>query len=655
MREIASFRGGIIMSGRKNICFITATPEAYHAQRLAEGIFTQCEKYGYNVAVFASMISISFYFKDYANGEKNIYELPDFSRFDGIIFDNISLVSDNDTTFAEKVCRRATQEAVAPVLGIGIPIGDIPTLYSNNDEMFRELCRHAINVHGCKKLCLLTGMKDNTEAESRLGIMLDEIKKCGLTVADEHIIYGDFWYTSGKKLADDIADGSISMPDAVIAASDHMAIGLIEELNVKGIRVPEDIRVLGFEAVQEGALGKITLTSIESNFAKVGADAVDRIRAVIEPSEELSPYIPKTKKMMYLGKSCGCDPDIERTLEKLRASLYLKTRNYSSALFMDDIDIGLLMENYIPEDLTASQTPEECIERIHNSTFIIAPFENFSLCLREDWLENDSAETGYPKRMKLVLAKSNCGETDFCNSISSVSFNTSEMLPQMFEEHESPYVYYFSAVHFGEKTLGYAVLQRKLSDSRYFNLVYRNWLRFVNNALEMARSKNSYKMMSYHDKMTGLLNRRGMYDEYQKMWRAKRDGDKVFACVIDMDSLKHINDTYGHQEGDIAITAISRAIREITADNELSVRAGGDEFYIIGIGEYDNDGFEKRKADFYNIIEGINEELGKPYTVTASLGSAFGEQSDMDRLDSLILEADEEMYRCKMKRKMNRG
>lgn len=79
-----------------------------------------------------------------------------------------------------------------------------------------------------------------------------------------------------------------------------MAIALIEELVENGIRVPEDICVLGFEATQEGALGKTTLTSIESNFAKVGADAVYRIRAVIEPDKELDPYIPDVKKLSYL-------------------------------------------------------------------------------------------------------------------------------------------------------------------------------------------------------------------------------------------------------------------------------------------------------------------------------------------------------------------
>jgi PleD family two-component response regulator len=72
-------------------------------------------------------------------------------------------------------------------------------------------------------------------------------------------------------------------------------------------------------------------------------------------------------------------------------------------------------------------------------------------------------------------------------------------------------VFYFAAVHFGDNTLGYDMLQRELSDKHLLNLVFRNWLRLVNNSLEMARAKNRYVQLSTKDNMTGLYNRRGMY------------------------------------------------------------------------------------------------------------------------------------------------
>ena len=641
------------MSKRKNICFLTAVPENIHARRLATGILEQCKKYDYNVAVFSSTISPDFFIKDYAAGELTIFDLPDYSKFDGIIIDVISLVQQEKTEFAEEICRRIREQTNAPLLGIGVQISDVTMVKSDNDLMFRELCRHVVRVHGCKEICLLTGQKGNSEAEARLSVMLDELSKLNIQVKDEHIIYGDFWYTGGKKLAEDILSGRISKPEAVIAASDHMALGLIEELSINGVKVPDDIRVLGFEATQEALLNKIPLTTIESNFAKSAADAVDRIRAVIEPDKEIIPYEPDLTDVMHLGKSCGCETDIDKTIDIIKNSMYFFSKNYSTDLFQNDIDIGLLMESYIPEKLTASQTPDECIENLYESAYVLSPYENVFLCLREDWLDMDTkAKKGYPDRMKLVMRRSKECFGDFKTDTDAAVFSTSEMLTGMFEDHDVPYVFYFSPMHFGDNTFGYAVLQRKISEKEKINLVYRNWLRFANNALEMVRSRHHFVNMSFHDKMTGLLNRRGMYSEYEKLSKKAAPDDKLFACVIDMDGLKYINDTFGHQEGDFGIEAVSKAVAYITDKNELCVRAGGDEFYIIGIGQYDEAGILRKKEEFYQALAGNTANSQKPYTITASLGTASGQFSDNISLDRLILEADEAMYHNKMLRKL---
>ena len=184
----------------------------------------------------------------------------------------------NTSVFIDRIYAELKADPEIPAVCIGIPYRDLDVTENGNEEQLRVLCRHAINVHGCKDICVLTGSKDNHEAETRLDIMLDEIGRHGLAVTDEHKIYGDFWYTGGIKLAHDIIEGKISRPDAVIAASDHMALGFIEEYTQLGGKIPDDICVLGFEATPEAALDDISLTSIESNFAKCAADAVDKIR-----------------------------------------------------------------------------------------------------------------------------------------------------------------------------------------------------------------------------------------------------------------------------------------------------------------------------------------------------------------------------------------
>ena len=82
------------MGRRKLIGVITALPESVHAKRILNGIFEQCEKYGYNVAVFGTMVNVSSKNKQYLNGELNIYELLNFDMLDAVIIDMIPIIED---------------------------------------------------------------------------------------------------------------------------------------------------------------------------------------------------------------------------------------------------------------------------------------------------------------------------------------------------------------------------------------------------------------------------------------------------------------------------------------------------------------------------------------------------------------------------------
>ena len=637
------------ISIRKNICFITARPEKSHGKRMLDGIFTQCRKYGYNVTVVSSLTHLQNFAKTFSTGEQNIYNLIDYSCFDAVILDTIALTEDYSGAVMRKISNRIQKDCHVPVVALIVPYRNFHCIGNCNEPILREMCRHVIEVHNKKNICILTGHKGHSEAESRLAVFLDEIQKHGLSVSDEHIIYGDFWYDSGIKLADDLLDGTVSMPEAIICASDHMALGLIEKLTLGGVKIPEDLIVIGYEGTDEAALSKITLTTYESNEKQSAADAVDYIRKQLEPDAEIDPFINDINNNLHCGMSCGCEPDTERSTNKFHDALYITIRNYSSAEFTENVDIGQLMESYVFEKLTSSGTPKRCIDNIYENTNLIEPFTNFYLCLLDNWLDIDSELiTGYPEKMRLVLASSNNGEMSFHDDSQSFLFDTSKMIPRMHEDCDVPYVFYFSAIHFNEKTLGYAVLQRELDCERYVNLVYRNWLRFVNNSLEMVRTKYKYMISAVRDQMTGLLNRRGMYEKLDILMNASKSADRLFVAVVDMDKLKYVNDTYGHSEGDYCITAVASAAQKVTMTDELCVRAGGDEFFIIGVGDYDESDINKRIKKFTSTMQNLSDNSGKEYVITASIGCAVGSK---DSFDETLSAADKEMYINKQKRK----
>ncbi|MBQ9543359.1 GGDEF domain-containing protein [Ruminococcus sp.] len=641
------------MSRRKTIALLNLMPETTHGNNIARGVFGQCQKYGYNVASFASMTPLSFYYQDYADGERAIYDLPDYSSFDGIVIDAISLTDQSVAEFPPHLAEML-KAAKCPIVCMGAGIGDHKVIQSSNEFNLREIVRHVVCHHGKRDIIVLTGPKGNHEAEDRLTIFLDELEKLGVNVPEENIVYGNFWFDCGTALADEILSGKRKLPEAVIAASDHMALGLVDRLSRKGIKIPEQMIAVGFEATQEALLGEVSLSSFESNFTKTAADAVDYVHSIIDPDVPLQPYEPQADKIFHPAMSCGCQPDLFRAAKAFKDALYYRSRNFDQEELMDNIDIGLLMENYMSEILTSSETPDACMENIYHNSYLTLPFLNFGLCLREDWLTASHSDlNGFTDKMILAVANSKVGDLNYHEAEKRVVFDRRIMHPALQNYTEDPCVFYFSAVHYSNRVLGYTMLQRKLTDRHILNLVFRNWLRNVNSALQMVRTRNRYVMLSIRDNMTGLYNRRGMYERFEKIRAAAKPEDRLFTAVIDMDGLKYVNDTFGHNEGDYGINAVSRAAQQSARTEEFCVRAGGDEFYVIGIGSYADDECEYRCAAYLAALSDISANSGKPYPISASIGCALSNAGDFD-LEELLRTADEEMYRFKVMRKKHR-
>ncbi len=640
------------MKRRKIVGLFTAVPESVHVQRVFEGIFTQCQKYGYDVAVFSPMAHLSGSYTVYTVGEVNIWELANFDLLDGVIVDTISLVENNDETIKNAFCKKLERECKKPIVSLNLPLGNYPVEKSSDEPVFRNIMEHVLDVHKVKKVCFLTGPQGYEISEERLNICLSVMKERGLEVPEEWKVYGDFWYSSGTSLAQQIVSGQIERPEAVVCASDHMAIGLVNYLVENGVRVPEDIIVTGFEAFQEAALNTTSVTSFESNETKTAADGMDLLYTMMEPGKEVQPMDMSTKKYIHPGMSCGCAPDFLHSTRVFKESFYFLNRDFTQK---GDFDIGQLMEGYVAEVFAESETSQECLQHIYLNTYFLQPYTRFFLCLKEDWLAPEKVITkGYPKRMKIVVHNTPEPNTGFYEEEKAVSFETKLMLPQMLENEDEPSVYYFSPVHFRDKLLGYCVLQRPLTEPKMSNLVHRNWLRNVNIALEMIQTKSKLTQLSISDEMTGAYNRRGMDIHLKRMLSEAQEGDSILVGVIDMDGLKYVNDTFGHGEGDFGIKQVHKALLMSAQADEICVRAGGDEFYLFGVGKYTEEDIYKHMADFQAYLDRVNATVNKPYLIGASIGMEIAPIDEKLKVDSVINAADVKMYTSKVLRKKQR-
>ena len=180
-------------------------------------------------------------------------------------------------------------------------------------------------------------------------------------------------------------------------------------------------------------------------------------------------------------------------------------------------------------------------------------------------------------------------------------------------------------------------------------------LQMIANEREMnevlSRNNLLLKEQSTHDELTGLLNRRGMLSLSDRVLKSYL-GRKAVIVYLDLDGLKYINDTFGHDAGDDAIRATARILEGCLPPEGKLGRLGGDEFVAFALVDEDGD----PRGPWLRVQEAIaeyNATHDLPYELSISAGATVFtiEEDSVDHLAELVVQADERLYEMKRTRK----
>jgi diguanylate cyclase (GGDEF)-like protein len=168
-------------------------------------------------------------------------------------------------------------------------------------------------------------------------------------------------------------------------------------------------------------------------------------------------------------------------------------------------------------------------------------------------------------------------------------------------------------------------------------------------SIENADLHETVQRQAVTDELTGLSNLRHFHDSLAgEIERSRRFNQPVALVMLDIDDFKAVNDTYGHQQGDIVLGKVARVLRELSRDIDEPARYGGEEMAVI-LPQTDLDGAELAAERMRQAIEQLSIERldgDDPLTVTASFGVASLPECAKDK-ESLIAEADAALYRAK--------
>ena len=174
---------------------------------------------------------------------------------------------------------------------------------------------------------------------------------------------------------------------------------------------------------------------------------------------------------------------------------------------------------------------------------------------------------------------------------------------------------------------------------------------------ETEEKASTLEALAVKDSLTGIGNRRAYEEEARKVNVEIAEGLREFGiAMIDLNYLKVINDTYGHERGDIAIKMLSTVTCDVFKRSRV-FRVGGDEFVVLlKTGDYLS--VEKRIKEFdERILSLYEDELRKPWErISAAIGYAIFDENTDKTVDDVFQKADKAMYdrKAAMKAERNR-
>lgn len=470
-------------------------------KQLLKGILTQAHQLGIDIAVISNIYNPNET-NESLFGENDIYELIASPDLDGIILLTETIINE---PLQQKILSLLRNRPPVPIIAVGaeLPEFSLPEftfLNTNDKEDFEALTNHLIEVHGFRKIDMLTGHIQIEISHQRAAGFQKAMETHGIPVSEGQVQFGDFWFNSGNALAEQYIQGKSTMPEAVICANDYMAYGMLDTFLQYHISVPEEITVVGYEYIRERIYHTPLLTTFQRNRFALGMNAVSvlfgRLKGQPKPK-----FLPMTGTLIP-GNSCSCGTNqmqLQTELVQIRDEQKFQLLSLFSQLELR---------------LTECRSMQEFLATLKTFYYLIPHVREIYICLLKDW--NQETPQSHNVTCYSILHPTDsakvCADSNLSGFFSAKQFSTA----------------YFSPLFFANRKLGYAVLS--YSGIYTYEPIFRNWAKTVANGLEFLRMKNDIQyyiacqnISDTYDSVTGLYHETGFQNQIQHLLSADPD------------------------------------------------------------------------------------------------------------------------------------
>lgn len=585
-----------------------------------------------------------------------VSKLAESNLFDGVIIVSGGFISEMEE---KDLVKSLSFLKGKPVISLSVSLPFKFDSYCTTvsiQEAYDEVIEHCKTVHGCKRIAYLSSEYTHSkEAKSRFEAYKNAIEKYGYKYEKSLVFQSDFSYQHTLKFLKDIFTCPEDVDfDACLCANDRMAAAMIEVLKRAGVRVPEDVKVFGYDNSAMAIANNPSISSINHNLTHQAKMCAELMHKVL--SGRIIPKATNYEVKPIYRKSCGCncnEPDSEPlAYNVLTNSLYNNS---------DIMKIYLLLSQ-----LQAKQPRKFFADAVDKSLSAIT--ENItalSVVLFDDPIDaTDITSFEYPNHARQVIYLD--AENASNDSVVDIEINPlTELTASPILKTQKSETFIVHPVYNGSYQYGYIVAKEK-ADNHVMNIVL---LKVIANVFvssfeltdaqlknrnlsskntQLAKEKKLLTKQSNTDEMTGFLNRRGFLEIGQQTVNNSLELG-VTGCLFfgDMNGLKTINDTLGHDAGDAAILAQAEVLKNAFRSSDIIGRLGGDEFVIIAVGA-SIDQLDNFRLEVEKLCKEISLERNLPKTISISLGGVPYDAENSD-LKALLASADKALYTQKKK------
>lgn len=643
-----------------DIAVLTTDFSVEHNQAFIKGIFKYFEGTGVNV-FFAQ----TRYGKDTSGIFEyqlwSVTELLKSKQIDGFIVASGIYCSNWEK---EKLVTALKKYGNRPIVSASVDLGldNSYTVLLDCEESIFEITRHLKECHGCKKMAFISAELSNSpESKERLNAFNKAAEKLQIELHPEYAIHSDFTADTTYELFKKRFPNKESVWfDSIISSSDYMATGAMNALKEIGLKCPEDYKLIGFDDAIYATLSLPKMSTVNQNVINQGSICAEILEKLLNgetvPKVTISPLYPVYRQ------SCGCIPLTETSpvYKDLNNELINEKNLKENVLDVYSFEIlEKIRYTSLIDILNVGNTSRQLFFQFPQ--IIAACMSNsLAICLyKEPIYLRKKDDCSVPEEAELYMYRNNLNGKEVFSQ--NFTFNTSEKILDLDPVQDDMKSYYnvIYPIYAGEANYGYLcsgiwkenfsayIVNLKLLASKIASSIEYTQSLLQNDQLSnenrhLLETNSNLYIQSKTDELTNVYNRRGFMEIGQKTVDITQEMNcNGIIAFIDLDGLKWVNDSFGHEMGDKALKLHAQVLKESFRSTDIVGRLSGDEFAVVAPGLTIEE-MKQIKKDIDKNNESISISENLPFVLSTSIGVADFTSSTV--LSQLLAKADKVLY-----------